>query len=759
MGARFFRTRLRIALLILSVVFMICNSSFAFAARRSARTLRDSYDVIVAGGGMAGIAATIQAARLGVSVLTIEATPWFGGQAMAAGCTTMDDASRLRSGIYREFIERMSYYYGTRGKSMGTCYWSNTSTAFEPHIGQQTILAMLDETRRKTQMDFLMSSEIIAVEKDGRQITGVTVKSPSGNRKFKCKVLIDATEYGDVMPLAQVPYRAGNSVSRFINNEAMIQDITWIVVMRRYSGGVPSHLRPKNPLPGYDLARRNYAAFVTRDGYNFRNTFPIETPLNFESHIAYRGLPDSSTPWGYDAERSNWKYISKSAINWANDYPGTYAWTNGKRGLPVAYLEDRRVRLQVEREALIKALHFVYYVQNELGEDWSVADDEYDNQVLPEAAKGLPREWQEIVRHMPPIPYVRESRRAIGKYTLTSRALLDNSLSYRDGHTNREFPDSIAIGRYILDLHGAATDGDMEWELDEKASSAILNRPRGRFQVPMRILIPDSKHIEGFLVAEKNLSMSRLAAGALRMGPISMMSGQAAGALAALSVKYAKNPSEIPAVLVQWELLNAGVVLSLCNYSDILPEHSLNKTIQLSNLYGLVIPNEYPHASSQNYVSSWSNIDNIAFEMAAIREDDKGIFGVENFITRQEAFEILSRAVDAFKIEDANLKREGKDYEYISRGDFAKLVCNAFPKLQEANQVQNANHDSRNYYSRTRLPFKIAKNRNSEYVEILARAGVLEIYRIESEFRYGKPVTKGEAADVVVRAVLENSRR
>ena len=205
-------------------------------------------------------------------------------------------------------------------------------------------------------------------------------------------------------------------------------------------------------------------------------------------------------PYNYDAERNTRNFITKSSVNWANDYPGTYSW-NGRRGLPIAYLEDKKLRLQVEREALMKTLNFIYYIQNELGEDWSVADDEYNNRVLPEAARTLPREWQDVVRHMPPMPYVRESRRIIAKHTLTSHEILQNSLSYRDGQTSHEFPDAIAIGGYILDLHGANTDADMEWEFNERSSSSITNRPRGPFQVPMNILIPEDT--DGLIAAEK----------------------------------------------------------------------------------------------------------------------------------------------------------------------------------------------------------------------------------------------------------------
>ena len=259
----------------------------------------------------------------------------------------------------------------------------------------------------------------------------------------------------------------------------MVQDITWVAVIQKYPGGIPGHLRMTTPLPGYELARRNYESYVTRDGMDFKGIYPVTLPVNFVSHNAYRGLPDSSSYWGYDANRENWPHITKCGVNWGNDYPGKYGW-NGKRGLPAAYLENTDLRKRVERDALIKTLHFIYYMQNELGENWSVADDEYHHPILPQAAEGLPDEWLEIVRRMPPIPYVRESRRIVGDFTLTSAELLKNSLSYRDGQTNQEFPDAIAIGGYILDLHGADTDSDMEWIFDEKAAAVQHNRPRGR---------------------------------------------------------------------------------------------------------------------------------------------------------------------------------------------------------------------------------------------------------------------------------------
>ena len=363
----------------------------------------------------------------------------------------MDDMSRLpESGIYREFMDKVREHYAKLRKSIATAYWKADSKAFEPSVGHEILAEM------SASSDVLYHSEIVGVKKsDAGKI--VTVKTPEGVKDFACKILIDATEYGDVMPLAGVRYRSGNSISPDMNPNSMIQDITWTMVIRKYPKGVPENLKPKMPLPEYEKARKNYLSYVSKDSFSDGKRSPFKLPAEFSAHNAYRAIPDSQLPGSYTGSRKNWKRITKTGVNWGNDYPGQYGWDE-KFGIPIAYLEDKNFRDDINRKALVKTLHFIYYIQNELGEDWSVAEDEYANRILPEAARTLPREWQDIARRMPVIPYVRESRRIIGSHTLTSQELLRNSLSYRDGHTNSEFPDAIAIGGYILDLHGANTD-------------------------------------------------------------------------------------------------------------------------------------------------------------------------------------------------------------------------------------------------------------------------------------------------------------
>ncbi|MBQ9629069.1 MAG: FAD-dependent oxidoreductase, partial [Synergistaceae bacterium] len=202
---------------------------------------------------------------------------------------------------------------------------------------------------------------------------------------------------------------------------------------------------------------------------------------------------------------------------------------------------------------------------------------------------------------------------------LTSKELYENSQSYHDGHANNEIQNAIAVGRYVLDLHHSDTKEYIESELGEEAEYIKAHKPAGDFQVPMDILIP--RNVDGLIAAEKNLSMSRIAAGALRLQPICMMTGQAAGALAAAAVRENIQPRNVKAIRVQRELLNAGVILSLCDYADVLEGHKFFASVQLSNLYGIADPVKLP-----------------------VSDDEPGTFGVDEPVNDEEIAKMKERA-------------------------------------------------------------------------------------------------------------------
>ncbi len=634
------RISLRKTMLLLASLIMSVSSS-AYA-----------YDIVIAGGGMGGISAAIQAARLGASVLVVEPTGMLGGQATAAGVSTMDDMSRLReNGIYHEFMDRVREHYGEMRKSIATSYWKTDGKAFEPSAGHKILADMAVSS------DILFHADIVKVEavEGGKS---VTVRTREGTKYYTCKILIDATECGDVIPLAGLQYRSGNSLSPDMNPASMIQDITWTAVIRKYPKGVPGHLRPKSPLPDYEKARKNYTAYVSRNAFGAGDRSPFKLPAEFSAHNAYRAVPDSYLPGSYTGARKDWKRITKTGVNWGNDYPGQYGWDE-KYGLPIAYLEDKAFREDINRKALIKTLHFIYYIQNELGETWSVDENEYDE--LPEAAKDLPDEWKNIARHLPPIPYVRECRRIVGEYTYNSRALYENSQSYRDGK-NRELPDAIAIGGYIIDLHAGDDDDDFEHELGEHQASIREHEPAGAFQAPMRILIPASD--DNFLAAEKNLSMSRLASGALRLQPVCMMTGQAVGTLAALSVSWDVKPRDIHPIHVQKLLTDCGVMLSLAEYSDVPENHKYYGAVQIATLYKLIEPEKYPVYPKQR-ISSPSKSRRV-----------QGRFGVDRKITKKELAGIITKAEEAMK----GKINAPEFHDGMTKGEAVSLIINAMDK-------------------------------------------------------------------------------
>ncbi|HZF91030.1 FAD-dependent oxidoreductase [Streptomyces sp.] len=136
---------------------------------------------------------------------------------------------------------------------------------------------------------------------------------------------------------------------------------------------------------------------------------------------------------------------------------------------------------------------------------------------------------------------VRETRRILGDYHLTGHDIMEA----------RSFPDVVAHGAYPVDIH------------NPKGSGTILMRvPQGRFyDIPLRCLLP--RDTERLLVAGRCISGSHVAHSSYRVMPIAMATGQAAGVCAALAVRSGRAPREVPAELVQEELLRQGARLRL----------------------------------------------------------------------------------------------------------------------------------------------------------------------------------------------------
>lgn len=511
--------------------------------------LKESYDVVIAGAGTGGCGAAVQAARMGCTVLLLEETDWIGGQMNAAAVTSMDEGGTLvrKRGLYREWCGLVASHYQPLGINFMTAYW-NSHTCLEPRVGRHLLHVLLGDARGKGVLDLVERARVSKVIKKGDTVTGVEVvdltEKAGKTRAIQCRVLIDATEWGDVVPLTGTRYRVGNCTSDAIDVKRRVQDNTWTAVVKQYPQGVPEELRIKEPPPGY--TEKVHAAFV-RTLVDGEKVDSQGKPWTWATFIGYRGMPDSSRPGDSPP-------ITRTHLNYNNDYVAS-----------VAEIEDPVQRLATDRAMRLKTLHLIYFIQHTLGKtDWAVANDEgYDTPCNREAIDEWLKErpdlgpYRAIFYQFSIIPYVRESRRIIGLHTMTAREI------ERKKGRPVQFPHTVALGDYPVDMHGSMSKPWLELDLDreEDIPDKFGGKGSGPFAIPFESFIPEK--VDGFLPAEKNISQSRMVNGATRLQPHTMMMGQAVGAIAALSIQNKVQPRALDPGLVQRVLLEAGSVLNI----------------------------------------------------------------------------------------------------------------------------------------------------------------------------------------------------
>lgn len=203
-------------------------------------------------------------------------------------------------------------------------------------------------------------------------------------------------------------------------------------------------------------------------------------------------------------------------------------WPRHGNDIYLNVVEMNRDARQIElKKAKDRTLEFVYYIQNELGfKNFGLADDEF-----PTKDK------------LALVPYHREGRRLNGIQRLT----ISNVLNIYDG--NPIYRTGISVGDYPVDHHHAYNP-----EAPKIHFPAIPS-----FNIPLGALIPET--IDGLIVSDKAISVSNIINGSTRLQPCVLLTGQAAGALAALSVQKKVNPRDMNIREVQQSLLDAGAYL------------------------------------------------------------------------------------------------------------------------------------------------------------------------------------------------------
>ena len=247
----------------------MCHLLLVTAQRSMLRMkLKQSYDVIVVGGGPGGISAAVSAAHKGVSVLLIERYGFLGGMATAGlvnpfmGFMYKDKV--LASNVLLQLLEALNKNGGINLKSR----------VFDDELMKIT----LDNFVSKSGAEILLHSSLAGVEKKNNRIQSVTVNGKSGLLKIKGKYFIDSTGDGDLAVLSGAAYELGRKKDGLCQPMTLCFRIGGVKGQRLIPGELTSIFQKAKKRGEIDQPRENVLVFNTliKGAYHFNTTRVIK---------------------------------------------------------------------------------------------------------------------------------------------------------------------------------------------------------------------------------------------------------------------------------------------------------------------------------------------------------------------------------------------------------------------------------------------------------------------------------------------------
>lgn len=418
---------------------------------------------------------------------------------------------------------RQALYKHYGRKRLNTGWVSNTN--FEPKVGDSIFKAW---AAKEKNLKVYFGYDFESVGKEGNKVTGATLRKKDNTEAIKIKagVVIDGTELGDVFAATGAAYDLG------MDDPAICGE---------------KEAREKNNI----IQDLTWAAVLKDNGPGADKT--IAKPDGYDAKKYYctcTDAPCEGKPWNGDKmkmlhygklPRSPGAQQDKYMLNWPPF--GNDIYLN-------VVEESSESRVKSYELTKNHTLGFIYFMQTELGmKNIGLADDELDG-------------------GMALIPYNREGRRVKGVVRMNINHIkhpYDYTL-YRTG---------IAVGDYPVDHHHARYPGKVP---------EIEFPPIPAYNVPMGTLIPEKT--DGLIVCEKGISVTNIVNGTTRLQPVVLLTGQAAGVLAAKAVQLKKKIREVPVRTVQEELLKAKTYLM--PFADVKPDDPHWEAIQKVSATGIL---------------------------------------------------------------------------------------------------------------------------------------------------------------------------
>ncbi|GAA5525506.1 hypothetical protein Maes01_02076 [Microbulbifer aestuariivivens] len=515
----------------------------------------------VIGASLGGVLAAYQLCCRGIPTVLTSEFDWIGGQLTSQGVPPDEhryiesfgaSASyyRFRDAVRAHYLAQPQFIDNsvmTEGCNPGDGWVSRL--CFEPAVAERYLRDLLQPFLASGLLQLIEGVRPLETRRDGRRIQSVTLVAGNGDagnggtgeevREIRAGYFLDATDTGELLAQADLPYRLGKE-SRSAFNERQApqqaditdqQPVTFVVALRK-----------TEPDPAHLLARP--------EGYEFWRSYRLphyDYPL-FSEHIpGHEGFSSVVLPLFGDGQTLDlWRYrrvvaahnwrdarADASLINWAqNDYALHPLLDGAGRSMD-----------EVIAAAKQQTRCLVYWLQHEAPRSWiGETGQGFPELALATDLLGSDDGFAQQV-------YVRESRRIVGLDTLSQGDIeLLGDAAWQPAGCER----SVGIGLYNMDIHPTCTSG--------MGSNATV-RP---FELPLGIFIPADA--DNLLPACKNISVTHLVNAATRVHPIEWLVGEVAGQLAAQCLERGLTPADLyqdptEVVALQQQLGDSGIPL------------------------------------------------------------------------------------------------------------------------------------------------------------------------------------------------------
>jgi len=177
------------------------------------------FDVIIAGGGTAGVVAALAAARNGAKTALIEGKGYAGGTVVEGGTALHSffnlwkafpgvEKRQVVRGIPQEIIDRLLLIGGTTGHGdvTGKIDYDCVCTAIDTELYKLVVFEMLAEAG----VSIFTNTLVAGAKKKGSAIEGIITQSRMGREYFRAKCFVDSTAYGDLSAYSGADYKELN---------------------------------------------------------------------------------------------------------------------------------------------------------------------------------------------------------------------------------------------------------------------------------------------------------------------------------------------------------------------------------------------------------------------------------------------------------------------------------------------------------------------------------------------------------------------